>query len=304
MRVLCANYEFLGGNQYMKKKLFQRAVCLILAVTLLLGAFGLTISADGDKKYGSNRDTAATLEEMKTLVGVSTYEEYLLKYGDVQTEGLLPIPIKVTDVISGNGVLASESESCIEAFKENQSRWQGFTAEDWNSSVYLPASGQTTWSFQVPDGASGYYHIKIVYYSCITGESSSSAIERKLLIDGKAPFDEASYITFNKSWRYTNYTVTDPVATTEPDGSTTEYELRDDGYYKIYTVIKDGYKTVQTYKISQDINGNSMAATLEQFPEWGTYYCQDSSGYYEGNFRFYTATWLSASYSLVTVATD
>lgn len=273
----------------MKKKLFQKVVCLILSVTTLFGVMAFTASASDSSVglRGTNRDTASTLAEMQTLVGVSSYDEYLEEYGSGYATGIPSISVNLADMIAGsNGVFTSQSEVCQNAYKENQSNWSNF-GDNWENSVYLPASGSTTWNFTVPDNAASYYYIKIMYYSCITSESSISSIERKLLIDGKAPFDEASYITLDKSWKYSNVVVSEPEATTEADGVTTEYDTRDDGYYKIVTSIKDGVKTVTTYTITQDINGNSMAPGIVQAPEWNTYYCEDSTGYYSGYFRFY-----------------
>ena len=275
----------------MKKTLFQKVVCLILSVTTIFGVIGFTASADSDKR-GTNRDTAASLEEMQALIGVSSYAEYLEKNGSEYATGLPTIKIDITNpdsiVAGSHGEVTSQNDYCTDSYKENQGYWSNFGWEENSSnSLYLPSDGSTTWKFSVPDGAASYYYIKIEYYSCITGESSISSIERKLFIDGKAPFDESRNITLDKSWEYTNYTVEGPVATSEPDGYSANYELRDDGYYKIVTVIEGGQKTVTSYHISQDINGNSMAPTISQSPQWHTYYCQDSTGYYNGYFRFY-----------------
>ena len=61
----------------MKKKLFQKVLALLLSVTTLFGVFVFSVSAASDEKvYGSNQDTAATLEEMQQLVGVLPYAEY------------------------------------------------------------------------------------------------------------------------------------------------------------------------------------------------------------------------------------
>ncbi len=275
----------------MKKKLFQKAICLFLSVTVLFGVFGMTVfaaDAGNGGLRGTNRDTAASLEEMKDLVGVVSYEEYLKSNGDEYVKGLPVISVDMGNIVSGsNGVKVNESKECLDSFAENQQAWKDFTEEDWNKSVYLPAVGSTTWNFRVPDGAASYYYIKLTYYSCNTSESSVSSIERKLLIDGKAPFDEAASINLNKTWAYTNVTTKDPVATDKPDGVTTSYEEREDGYYKVVSYVKSAMETVTEYKLSQDINGNSMAPTMEQVPSWNTYYCQDSTGYYHGYFQFY-----------------
>ena len=268
----------------MKKTLFQKVICLILSVTTLFGVVGITAMASSGKALrGTNRDTASSLEEMEALVGVSSYDEYISEYGTSYVPGLPTYSVTdITQMVSGsNGVVTGESDVCQNAYKENQANWSNF-GDNWENSVYLPAQGQTTWNFDIPDGAGSYYYIKIVYYSCITSESSVSSIERKLLIDGKAQFKESNYITLDKSWKYDNIKVSDPVDTTEPDGITTEYELNDDGYYKIVTEISGGKKVVTTYFMTQDINGNSMAPGIVQSPQWSTYYCQDTTGYYQG----------------------
>ncbi len=269
----------------MKKTLFQKVICLILSVTTLFGVVGITAmaSTSGKALRGTNRDTASSLEEMKALVGVPSYDEYLSEYGTSYVPGLPTYSVQdITDTVAGStGVTTAFSEICQNANKENQANWSNF-GDNWNNTVYLPAQGSTTWNFDIPDGAASYYYIKIVYFSCITSESSISSIERKLLIDGKAQFKESSYLTLDKTWQYDNVTVSDPVDTTEPDGVKTEYELRDTGYCKIVTEISGGKKVVKTYVIQQDINGSSMAPGIVQYPEWASYYCQDTSGYYQG----------------------
>nr|WP_255654285.1 extracellular solute-binding protein [Cohnella sp. REN36] len=57
-------------------------------------------------------------------------------------------------------------------------------------------SGSVTWRFNVP--SEGLYQLKLRYY---TAPGKSAAIERKLSIDGKVPFDEASSLTFDRVWR-------------------------------------------------------------------------------------------------------
>ncbi|MBO7303884.1 MAG: extracellular solute-binding protein, partial [Clostridia bacterium] len=274
----------------MKKSLLQKVLCVLLSATTLFGLVGFTAAAatSSGEKRGSNRDTASSLEEMQALVGVPTYEEYLDEYDYEHQSGLPGVSIDINDIVAGSsGVKPSLSDYCLNSWKENQKNWSAFNESDWDNSIYLPSEGYTTWNFHVPEGQGSYYYIKITYFSCITEQSSISQIERKVFIDGKAPFKEASTISFNKGWKYDNVTVSDPIATSAPDGSTTEYELREDGYYRVVTSIKNGIKTVTSYKIAQDINGNSMQPMIVQSPEWNTYYIQDSTGYYDGYLRFY-----------------
>ena len=281
----------------MKKHLLQKVLCAILSVATLFGALAFTVSAanaiptaDEGGKRGTNRDTASSLADMESLVGVLSYEEYLAKYGTVTEKKLDSIFVNLDDRIDGSSaVKVGESKE----FDKTDSKLLadfGNPADEksaWNTALYLPAQGKTTWNFRVPDDATYYYYIKIEYYTCDTSESSISSVERKLLIDGVAPFKEASYLTLNKSWVFDYMSTSDPVDTTEKDSTTTTYEHSEDGYFKYVTAIKDGKKTVTTYKISQDINGNSMLPSAEQIANWNTYYCQDTTGYYQGYFKFY-----------------
>ena len=281
----------------MKKTLFQKVICLILSVTTLFGIVGVSSSAatgSAETSYGSNKDTAADLEQMQALVGVSTYAEYLAEYGDPNTVNanteLESISIDVVNNMlkDSDGIVAKNSTLCNNSFAEDQTKWISFGEENWEKSVYLNADGDTTWTFNVPNGKAGYYYIKFTYFTAVTDESSITSIERKLFIDGEAPFDEASCVTFNKSWEYVNYTVSDPVPTDKEDGVTVTYDHKSkDGYYKYVSNVVDGMETVTTYKIAKDINGNSMAPSVEQVPAWNTYYCQDTTGYYTGYFCFY-----------------
>ena len=281
----------------MKKTVFQKVVCLILSVTTLLGAFGITAAASSDELRGTNRDTASSLEEMQDLVGVLSYDKYIATYGD---PNLMPVPSAesivinvIDDMVTGssNGVAVSKSDVCIESIEANQTKWLGFGEENMDTTIYLPADGSTTWNFHVPSGSSGYYYLKLEYYNCDTSESSISSIERKLLIDGKAPFNEARNIKLDKFWEYTNKETSDPIATDKPNGTTVRYDKKDaDGnYLKIVDTVKDGFLTTTVYTISSDYIGNSMAPMADQLSKWNTYYCQDSTGYTQGNFAFYLA---------------
>lgn len=278
----------------MKKFLFQKALCFILSVTTLFGVLGITAAAahaPGSIYDESSRGTAPTLEEMQAIVSADSYEQYLAANGapDQDASKMESVEVDIlNDIVPGStGEAVAGSKICQDAMKNDPANWSEFGKDMAASSIYLPSNGMTEWNFSVPEA--GYYYIKFEYFSCITEQSSISTIERKLYINGETPFAEVSNIRFDKSWDYTNITVEGPVATSEPDGSTTEYELRDDEYCKIVTVIDGGYKTVTTYHMTQDINGNSMAPGIAQSPKWSTYYCQDSTGYYHGYFRFYFA---------------
>lgn len=276
----------------MKRPLFRKAVCLVLSVTLLMGALGFTTSA---AKYKPD-DTSSSLDEMKSLVNAESYASYIAENGKLLRPGMTRIPVDIM-TFTGNAQKASESAART-SYDKDKSKWENF-GENWENTLYLPATGSVTWHFNIPDGADSLYYISIEYFSCVTDESSISTIERKFRIDDTVPFSEASYISLSKTWRYAAHSTETSEAPGVADGYDVSYETREDGYFKIVTLVKDGKRTVTTYRIEQDINGNSMAPQSEQVADWQSYYVQDTTGYYHGYFQFYL---LNGSHTLTLAA--
>ena len=310
----------------MKRTRLQRVVCLILSVTLLLGMVSITAAA-GDLKGAES--TSSTLEEMQALVGTSAYSEYMADYADY-VGGSLPgsIPINVVNdlVISKSDLtgkytsfayVTANSEACTDSQLRTPEHWANFVEDgvDFSNTVYLPtvnsdkSVGSASWKFHVDEDQEGLYFLSIRYYNVqvdytdgnnTDGDQSErtsvSAIQRKIKIDGKIPFDEVSSINLDKNWTYTYKSVADPVEV--PAGTATgtfyDYDANDDGYFKTVTEIYPDasgklMKTVTTYTMSQDINGNSMTPEITQYSDWNTYICHDDSGYYDGYFSFFLA---------------
>ena len=319
----------------MKKTLFQKVICFILSVTLLLSVVCVSAFAASDEGGSLKRDpdngeknpySASTLEEMKALVGTLSYAEYLNshsenreKYLDRLADTALPAlgEISPTNKTTGiNGIagfitddatdlnagkyaqLVKDNKLCTDSRNDTPDLWASF-GDNADSSVYLPAQGYATWEFDITEEQQGLYYIRIEYYSVKTDESSVSMIERKLKIDDRIPFNEVSSVKFNKDWVYNFVTEnTEEVSLDTPDSYDVEYKLVEDegseGYYKVVTAVKKltadatvKTKTVTTYRITQDINGNSMAPEANPIPSWHTYYVSDSTGYYDGYLEFY-----------------
>ncbi len=295
----------------MKRNLFQRVICLAISVTLLLGALAIpSYALEGEWKPNG---TAATLDEMQALVGVSSYEKYLAEYsnakiGDTHAGNEIVIDV-IGDLVTGsNAEIVADSEKCQNSFVNLKDFWKNFeqNGATKNNTLYLPATDKTddgrtvaasaTWKFNIPDGKQGMYNIYIEYYNCKTSESSVSAIQKKLKIDGNIPFDEVGSISLDKHWKYNNV---EYLGETEDHdysaaGTYVSYVTekdKADAYYKyVYVVTEKNGKLVADvtrYKMSQDINGNSMTPEIIESSEWSTYILRDSSGYYEGYFDFY-----------------
>ncbi|MBQ8583745.1 MAG: extracellular solute-binding protein [Clostridia bacterium] len=304
----------------MKKNVFQRVVCMLLSVTLLLGAVSVTSFAAAGSASGEKlkvNGTAATLEEMQALVGTVSYKEYIESYAN-STVGSAPEVIYVFDVDnnnrvegssmpsngSGNQLYVSESADC------KTEDWENFytdASKSEDNALFLPTTvkdgnnvtpGSATWTFNVTKEQQGFYYLYIEYYNPqitdpnSTSKSSVSSIQKKLYIDGKVPFDEVGTLIFDKHWSYNNYKEGTPEPTTATEASSKiRYEERDDGYYKIVDLVyKEGnnwFKRTDTYKMTQDINGNSMSPLAEESSEWSTFISRDASGFEEGYFKFY-----------------
>lgn len=291
----------------MKNKWFQKVLCMLLSVTVLLGALGFSVSA-ASLKYDPDAEhpySVPTLEDMKSLVGTLSYAEYMANWSSspIGTATISIESIGVFDETTNHNKTNSEigavkdSQTVKDAMVESPDNWKDFG--DNGDAVYLPATGSATWNFSVSPAEAGRYYLKIEYYSCITDESSVSAIERALKIDGKAPFDEVASISLNKQWTYDYVSTQTSDARGQKDSYDVEYFWGDGAadiwgeenraYYKVVTSVKSGVKTVTTYIISQDINGNSMAPGASATAGWTTYYLQDDTGYHSGYFNFYLA---------------
>lgn len=311
----------------MKKSIFLRVVAMVLSVTLMLGAIGITASAShivtNTDSYKGETGTVPTLQEMQQLLTMSSYENYIAKNkGSANAPDRDTITLDVTKVF-GDAAVVSQSPEVKASMEKSPANWQDFGEENKNSSVFLPSvnsegkAGEATWQVEIEEGKAGFYTLSFEYYDCIIDavsyyapdgtimpirtKSSVSAIERKLKINDTVPFDEVSSISFDKHWRYDYTTTSEPVEIPGNQrpfvtiGSFEEYVFvpdgDDSGYYKHVTkTYMEGDKlmqTVTTYKITQDINGNSMAPSAKAISTWSTYTCKDPSGYNEGALKFY-----------------
>ncbi len=309
----------------MKRTLFQKLVCLVLSLTILAGVLTVPVFAAGGSAEGGYRPS---LDEMKSYLDASSYEEYLKKYKD--ENGKLPIPdpaalealggLVSIDVVknlkteyddyaekaeNAYGVVVSKSEQyCLPSYEAYKSAWEKFATDGKtfeqmaDQTVYLSSEAEATWDVDIPAG--GMYYIRIKYFNCETTQSGISAIERQLLINGAIPFTEARSLKMNKTWKYDYVKTVTLSASGAANGVTTTYERLEkgetasngykaetDGYYKFVTTVEGSTKSVEVYTIRGDINGNSITPDMKQDSQWSTYYCQDTTGYYNEYFAFH-----------------
>ncbi|MBP3605768.1 MAG: extracellular solute-binding protein [Clostridia bacterium] len=310
----------------MKKSVFQRLVCLMLSVVMLLGVFVTNAFAFdelvADPAHGSeNGGHRPSLDEMKTYLDASSYAAYLDEYR--KEDGTLPVPdvtvpgftdgVYRVDVVDrlhdygegdataekSYGIVVKNSQICKESMLDDSSAWEYFGAGMDGESVYLSSESEAMWDLEVP--STGMYYVRITYFSCKTSESSISSIERQILINAALPFTEAGSLKLNKTWKYDYVTEHENLTVTSDDvqGVSTDYQrlkagesykgikVEKDGYYKFVVTVSGTQKSAKVYQISGDINDNSMTPHMVQDPQWATYYCQDTTGFYNEYFSFY-----------------
>ena len=316
----------------MKKSIFLRTIAMLLTLTLIVSIVTVTASAsivvdDSMDSYKSETGTVPTLDEMKQVLSSESYKNYIADniLGENHPNREV-IYLDASALVPGvDATIVANSPEVLASMNKSPENWADFGTENMNTSVFLPSvnsqgkAAEASWAFSIQPGKAGFYNIEIDYYDCIIDadsyvdslgnvqsiltKSSVSAIERKLKIDYKVPFDEVGSLSFDKHWKY-DYTATS--APTEVSasaapfmsiGTYTEYvqipDGSDAGYYKYVTkVYRDEatgklMQTVTTYKITQDVNGNSMAPSAKAVSTWSTYTCKDPSGFSEGALCFY-----------------
>jgi len=133
----------------------------------------------GSPKETVHANLVPDLDKLQTY-SEGSYQNYINQYKDAA---------KPAETIRIEGEAFSAAEGCECEAVAGQEGVAG-------GALSTGDRGSVTWTFDVK--AEGLYQLKLRYF---TAEGKSAAIERKLEIDGKLPFDEASSITFDRVWR-------------------------------------------------------------------------------------------------------
>ena len=165
------------------KTRFTKVVALSLAVFLLFGAVCIPASA-ASKTEDSYQDILASLT-------ADPYSDYLAgAKNDGATKGAQEI---VYDVDALVNLIDPDKEKTNAAY-EVKTQTVTDLKDPYNPVVsdqkflVLPDVGQVTWKFNFTEEQAGLYGIRIEYAPV---DGSTASVERKLLIDGVVPFDEA-----------------------------------------------------------------------------------------------------------------
>lgn len=156
--------------------MFKKVCSIGLAILLCCTLFAGNVFADTNTVTG---DTGEYVGEE------GSYSYYLNKTYKNANKNVTAIEIDATqnyEAVDENGV-AKESAVVKEY--------------DGKNGLYIDGEkGSVTWKFTAEK--TGMYQLKVDYY---TVEGKDSGIEKKLYIDGKVPFDEASSLTLTRVWK-------------------------------------------------------------------------------------------------------
>ena len=265
----------------MKKKMLQRLLALVLAVTFLFGG-ALGASAATEQESST---TDKTLAEIREQLNADSYETYKQEYADV---------LQATGTVVINGI---DYESFVGGSSGAEVR--EIELADGSKLLYTPATGTVTWNVMIPSTAK--YSIVIEY---LPDDQKTASIERILKIDGKIPFAEARFLTLPKVWQNQyvhaeieagkNQTLESIQAAALAAGFAEAEIVNADGKSYVRVEIPKVWTSALTnfvneYKVrffTGDIDDNELRPGMIQTPTLSTYELRDSDGFYAESFEF------------------
>ncbi len=274
----------------MKKKMLQRLLALVLAVTFVFGG-SLTVGAATE---GDGSTTDATTAGLREQLNADSYEMYLAENADVPG-ATAPV------VIIGTNYDAASTTAQVQSI-----------SKDGHALLYTPEKDSVTWKVNIPSTAK--YSIVIEYLpSYVVGEDGQEAadkkpktasIERILRIDEKIPFAEARFLTLPKTWR-NQYVHAKVMATKDATVADIQAAAVAAGFVGAETVTENGESFVKLeipevwtsaltdfvnkYTVrffTADIDGNELRPGMKQLPVFSTYELRDPDGFYAESLEF------------------
>ena len=269
----------------MKKKMLQRLLALVLAVTFIFGG-SLSISATTENAGGSGSTTDKTLADIREQLNADSYETYLKEYGDVE---------RATAAIE---IDATQYKEFVKSSQSGEDVRE-IVLEDGTKLLYTPNAGTTTWEVTIPTTAK--YSIIVNY---MPDDAKTASIERILKVDDKIPFAEARFITLPKVWKnkYSNAMIeaTKSASVADIHAEALAAGLADAAIVNekgvdyvsvalpsVWTADIANFVTKYTVRFfATDVDGNEIRPGMVQAPELGSYELRDSNGFYAETFEF------------------
>ena len=196
----------------MKQK-SKRLIALFMAVIMLLGS-GITVFAADDTgaadTIGSNTDVQPQKKALS--LDLMTYAEYKSKNGYVDEDDdnyvepdAVEYKVDMTDFVTYDIVKYLEDGTV----EENEDAYA--KAESYHGVESVITDGQTDVTWKVTVDKAGWYTISFDYcaYTPEGVRVTTDAVERVLLLEGAAQYEEARFLSLSKTWVYDNAHETD-----------------------------------------------------------------------------------------------
>ena len=148
----------------------KKALWIVLAVAVIAIVAVFALGGEEDKLFATPATVPIDARE-------GTYQAYLDKHGYADTLAQARIDVDMQ---------AWEASDDMEA-------------ENGQEGVLTGDSGTITWNFEAQE--SGFYNLEIGY---IALPGTTSDIQRRVLLDGEAPYTALTQIVFKRIWRDEN----------------------------------------------------------------------------------------------------
>ncbi len=165
-------------NAWINKRILQKILSIFVTGVVFATFFAQTPKLNAEENSANIFDSD-TVSADNVQTGVPAYTDYLAGYSDAEysdNEVLI-----TADNYSGG----SDDIEFITNYSGSEGR-----------SVLTSEDGYAEWTFTVEQA--GLYNIVLRYFPY---EGKGGDINRSLTIDGKAPFEEAQYLTFYRVWK-------------------------------------------------------------------------------------------------------
>ena len=274
----------------MKRKMLQRLLAAVLAITFLLGG-ALTVGAEPASQ--GNSVTTKTLAEIKEQLNAVSYENYMI--------GNASIPRAAEAIVIAGSDYYRDPEGTAQKDKKTTADVRVENRDGVGQVLFTPGTGTTTWKVNIP--ATAKYSIVVEYWP---DTAKSASIERILKIDETIPFAEARFLTLPKVW------VNDYVQALVTPGKgvsvTQLYEEAVAAGFDADTIrptvhngqsciaismpqvwtqsIADYVNNNEVRFFTADIDENELRPGMLQAPEWLKYELRDADGFYAETFEF------------------
>ena len=289
----------------MRKAKFQRVVSFLLALTFMLGAGIVSVSAAQGDETEFSTVTEKTIADYKEELESISYTEYQKLFSQYDTPDKTVVFDAIENLDEANTTLewltAEEYAILMDGDTSNDSGIAGIYKGEYEGVKALYTPGDGTVSFVKSGVAPGLYSVRVHYYPVV---GKSAPIEREFYINGSAAFKESRALTFAKVWTnaYDKGEFLVPkgesadsyVSEAAALGLTAVKEDREDGTYVIFDAPEVWTAEVSTYLndtlgvrfMTTDLEKNELRPTAVQTPAWLSYELCDNQGFYTEAFRY------------------